>query len=63
MAISEIIPIDPAVEAFCRQWLGEAAGKLSGGLRARYQAVAWKDIRGMRNHLIHRYDKIDLAEV
>ena len=43
--------------------LGEAAGKLSSGLCARYQAVAWKDIKGMRNHLIHRYDKIDLAEV
>jgi len=43
--------------------LGEATGKLSSGLRARYQAVAWKDIAGMRNHLIHRYDKIDLAEV
>jgi uncharacterized protein with HEPN domain len=42
--------------------LGEAVTRLSPGLCNRYPAIPWRDIRGMRNHLIHRYDKIDLAE-
>jgi len=35
--------------------IGEAAGKISDGERARHAAIPWADIVGMRNRLIHAY--------
>jgi uncharacterized protein with HEPN domain len=43
--------------------LGEAVTRLSPSLRDRYAQVPWRDIKGMRNHLIHGYDQVPLAEV
>lgn len=43
--------------------LGEAVTRLSSKLRDRYPHVPWRDIKGMRNHLIHGYDQVPLAEV
>jgi uncharacterized protein with HEPN domain len=41
------------------QIVGEAAGTVSGAARARYSAVPWREIAGLRNRLVHGYDAID----
>ena len=40
--------------------LGEAATRVSAAGRAKYDQIAWRDIIGMRNMLIHGYDIVDL---
>ena len=40
--------------------LGEAAARVSAAGRSQYAEVAWRDIVGMRNMLIHGYDVVDL---
>jgi len=40
--------------------IGEAAGRLTPELRARYPHVPWKDIVGMRNRLVHGYFDVDM---
>jgi uncharacterized protein with HEPN domain len=39
--------------------IGEAASQISRGEQARYTAVPWSGIIGLRNRLIHGYDSID----
>lgn len=43
--------------------LGEAVKRLSAEFRARHPAVAWQDIAGMRDVLIHDYDNVVLDDV
>ncbi|HJY79677.1 MAG TPA: DUF86 domain-containing protein [Candidatus Binatia bacterium] len=43
--------------------LGEAAKRLSQEFRTQHQKIPWKQIAGMRDKLIHEYDKVDLEEV
>lgn len=43
--------------------IGEAAGKTSPELRARYPEVDWPKIVGMRNLLVHGYFSIKLGIV
>ncbi len=43
--------------------LGEAVTRLSQGFRVRHPVVPWKEMAGMRNMLIHAYDRVDLEEV
>jgi uncharacterized protein with HEPN domain len=43
--------------------LGEAAKRLSQEFRLQHQKIPWKQIAGMRDKLIHEYDKVDLEEV
>lgn len=33
--------------------IGEAAGKISVDIRAKYSGIPWKNITGLRNKLIH----------
>lgn len=40
--------------------IGEAAGKISVGVKERNSQVPWDDINGMRNHLVHGYFDVDL---
>jgi uncharacterized protein with HEPN domain len=40
--------------------IGEATGKIPKDLRMRYRDVAWDEIIGMRNRLIHEYFGVDL---
>ena len=43
--------------------LGEAVKRLSAPFRAAHGEIPWKQIAGMRDYLIHRYDDINLEEV
>ena len=47
----------------CLEIVGEAAGQLSADLRARYSAIPWGQIIGMRNRLVHAYFEIDYEQV
>ncbi len=39
--------------------LGEAATRVSEGLKSQYSGIPWSDIVGMRNVLIHGYEKVN----
>jgi uncharacterized protein with HEPN domain len=43
--------------------IGEAARLLPDSVKQANPQVPWRDISGMRNHLIHRYFKVDIDEV
>lgn len=43
--------------------LGEAVKRLSADFRHRHPEVPWSLIAGMRDHIIHAYDSVDLEEV
>lgn len=43
--------------------VGEAAKRLSRSARASLSEVPWKQVTGMRDHLIHAYDAVDIEEV
>lgn len=39
--------------------IGEAAARVPESVRQAYPLVPWADIRGMRNHIVHGYDRVD----
>jgi len=41
--------------------IGEAVGKLSDSIKKKYPDVKWRDIKDMRNILIHEYFGVDLG--
>jgi uncharacterized protein with HEPN domain len=43
--------------------IGEAVKRLSPAFRERHPILPWSLMAGMRDHLIHGYDAIDLDEV
>lgn len=43
--------------------MGEAVKRLSQAFRERHPILPWSLMAGMRDHLIHGYDVIDLDEV
>lgn len=43
--------------------IGEAVKRLSQPFRNQHATIPWSLIAGMRNHLIHGYDTVDLDEV
>jgi uncharacterized protein with HEPN domain len=40
--------------------VGEAAASIARDQRAKYPVIPWQDVMGMRNKLIHEYDRVDL---
>ena len=40
--------------------LGEATKRLASEFRSRHHEIPWKEIAGMRDILIHQYDRINL---
>jgi uncharacterized protein with HEPN domain len=43
--------------------LGETARRVSNEGRTRYSEIPWRQINGMRNWVVHLYDRVDLALV
>lgn len=41
--------------------LGEAANRLSKELQDKYSSIPWKNIIGMRNIIIHTYERVDIS--
>jgi hypothetical protein len=47
----------------CIEVLGEAVKRLSAELREQNSDLPWRGMAGMRDLLIHAYDRVDLDEV
>lgn len=45
----------------CIEIIGEAATRVGEDTRAKYPALPWADMIGMRNRLVHIYFDIDLS--
>ncbi len=43
--------------------LGEAASRVRPEVRARFPALPWKQMMGMRNAIVHAYDRVDWSIV
>ena len=43
--------------------VGEATKSLSESFRRAHPDIPWKSISGMRDHLVHAYDAVDVEEV
>lgn len=43
--------------------IGEASSRVSESYQNKYIELPWREMKGMRNLLIHEYDAIDLEEV
>lgn len=43
--------------------IGEAVKRLSNEFREKHSEIPWSAIAGMRDHLIHGYDIVDMEEV
>ena len=52
-----------AALVFYLQTIGEAASKTSQAYRASHGQIAWRQIIGMRNRLVHDYMRISLEVV
>ena len=47
----------------CVLQIGELSGHLSDEFKSKYRGVPWKQIKGMRNLLAHRYGQVDVEEL
>ena len=47
----------------CIEIVGEASAAISIATTSRYPEIPWRQIRGMRNRLVHGYYEIDLDVV
>ena len=47
----------------CLEVMGEAVKRISSELRKQHSDLPWRGMAGMRDLLIHAYDKVDLEEV
>ncbi len=43
--------------------IGEATRRISQEFRTAHPDIPWQQMAGMRNRLIHEYDRVDLLEV
>ena len=49
--------------AFSLAQIGELSGRISAELQAQHPDIPWKQIKGMRNLIIHDYTGIDMGVV
>ncbi len=47
----------------CLEVIGEATKRLSETFRKNYPSIPWANMAGMRDVLIHAYDRVDLERV
>ncbi len=43
--------------------LGEASKRLSPELRMEFAEIPWKQMAGLRDHIVHAYDSVDVDEI
>lgn len=43
--------------------IGEAARQVPAAVTERYPAIPWSEMRGMRNVVVHEYDRADLRTI
>jgi len=43
--------------------IGEASGNISDELKQKYPDVSWKEMKGMRNFVIHQYFGMELSDI
>ncbi len=43
--------------------LGEAVNRLSEEFKERHSEIQWQKIVGLRNRVVHEYDRVDLEEI
>jgi len=43
--------------------LGEAARRVSPEFQASHEEIRWREIKGLRNRLVHEYDRVDLDQL
>ena len=43
----------------CLMVIGEAASRVSDRTKERLPTIAWREIIGMRQWIVHRYDRVD----
>lgn len=43
--------------------IGEAAANVPDEIRSKYPSLPWRDIRGMRNKLVHQYFGVNMEVV
>lgn len=46
--------------AMCVLQIGELSGQLTEGFKEKYSDVPWRNIKGMRNVVAHKYGSIDV---
>jgi uncharacterized protein with HEPN domain len=46
--------------SYAVQTVGEAAGRVSAGARAMLPEIPWRDVTGIRHHLVHGYQDVRL---
>lgn len=65
MSYEEFIKNDLVLEAcvFNLSQIGELANKLDDSYRQQYANIAWKQIYGLRNRIVHDYDGVNLKLV
>ena len=65
MTFEEFVCDRKTVKAIIRsiEVIGEAAARISGSTRVKHSNIPWKQIVGMRNHLIHVYFDTDYMTV
>ena len=59
--LADAVKQDAVIRRF--EIIGEAATRLSEDFRAAHPEVDWRNIRNMRNFLIHVYDAVDMLIV
>jgi uncharacterized protein with HEPN domain len=43
--------------------IGEATRRLESDFKEKYNQIPWRQISGLRDVLIHKYDKVDLDQI
>jgi len=65
MSYEDFIKNDMVVEAcvFNLSQIGELANKLNDAYRKEHENIAWKQIYGLRNRIVHDYEGVNLKLV
>lgn len=65
ITFTEFLANDEKQDAVLRRLLviGEATKRLSLEFRQRYPAIPWRDIEGIRDIIVHEYNRVDVETI